>query len=114
MPASSPAKAARGYVFPDTPVSFAPLRWVDAQGKLAIGKLTLADGRQYDNLRMSAALDTGRLQVPDFSAALFGGTLAGSIVIDAAQADATALTLRLDGKGMSLGAILTAAVIRGR
>ena len=109
VPASSPAKAARGYVFPDTPVSFAPLRWVDAQGKLAIGKLTLADGRQYDNLRMSAALDTGRLQVPDLSASLLGGALAGSIVVDAAQADATALTLRLEGKGMSLGAILTAA-----
>ena len=112
LPVSTPAaapKASRVYVFPDTPVSFAPLRWVDAQGKLAIGKLTLADGQQYDNLRMQLALDGGRLDMPSFSAALFGGTLAGSVSIDASQPDVSAVALRLDGKGLSLGGILAAA-----
>ena len=35
--------------FPDTPVIFAPLRWADAEGKLAIDSLTLADGREIDD-----------------------------------------------------------------
>jgi uncharacterized protein involved in outer membrane biogenesis len=102
-------KSGRNYLIPDTPVSFAPLRWIDAEGKLAIGKLLAASGRQYDNVRMQFALHDGRLDLRNFSLGAFGGVLTGSIVVDASRADATALSVNVDGKGLSLGALLAAA-----
>lgn len=107
-PASVP-KPARTYVFPDTPVSFAPLRWADVQGALAIGRLTLANGQQYGDLRMRLDVDNGRLDVPVLAVAAFGGTMNAAVSIDASKSDDAALSLRLDGKGLSLGALLAAA-----
>lgn len=113
LPASAPSApppkpVARDWVFPETPVSFAPLRWADAQGKLAIAKLTLRDGRAYDDLRLRFVVDNGRLDVPDFSVAAFGGTLAGSVAVDATRAGASSISLNVEGKGLSLGEVLTA------
>jgi len=112
IPASAPASAPKpshAYVFPDSPVSFAPLRWADVQGGLAVGRLTLANGQQYGDLRVHFNVDGGRLEVPMFAVAAFGGTLNGTVGIDASKSDDAALTLRLDGKGLSLGALLAAA-----
>lgn len=102
-------KAAHHYMFPDTPVDFALLRLVDAQGALAVARLTLADGRQFENLRVQFTLDDGRLDVPSLSVAMMGGTASGAITVDASHPGSTALTLRMDGKGLSLEAILAAA-----
>ena len=113
IPASAPASAppsvpqpAHAYVFPDSPVSFAPLRWADVQGAFAIGRLTLASGQQYGDLRVHFNVDDGRLDVPMFAVAAFGGALNGTLGIDASRSDDAALSLRLDGKGLSLGALL--------
>ena len=107
-PASTAAKAGSNFLFPDVPIDFAGLRLVDAQGTLAVGRLTLADDRQFDNLRMQIALDGGRLAVSNFSVATLGGTIAGGFTIDAVAPGSTALTLELDGRGLTLGAILAA------
>ena len=112
IPASaqgSAPKPARAFVFPDSPVSFAPLRWADIQGALAIGRLTLASGQQYADLRVRMTVDGGRLDVPMLSVAAFGGTINAAASIDAGKSDDAALSLRIDGKGLSLGALLAAA-----
>lgn len=107
---SAPApRPTRHYLVPDTPVEFGPLRLVDAQGALAIGRLTLADGRQFDDLKMQFMLGDGRLDVGSFAVALMGGTATGAATVDASRPGTTALTLRMEGKGLSLGAILAAA-----
>ena len=108
-----PAKPARAGAIPDTPLDFGPLLWVDAQGTLAVGKFTLANGRHYDNVRVQLALDGGRLEVPNFSLGMMGGTASGTLTVDARAADRTTVTARVDGTALQLGAIL-AAVDRPR
>lgn len=107
--AATPAKAPRNHVFPDTPMSFAPLRWADAQGKLSVGKLSLASGQQYDNVRAALTIAGGRLDVHDFSVGAMGGTVSGNLMIDASASDDAPVTLRVDGKGLALGALLAVA-----
>ncbi|MFO1323776.1 MAG: AsmA family protein [Burkholderiales bacterium] len=108
-PAASTAPTTRAFVIPDAPVDFEPLRWADARGTLAVGRLTLAGGRVIDNLRVKLKLDGSRLDVESFSLKELGGTLSGSFTVDARDAGRTALSARIDGKGLSFGAILAAA-----
>jgi len=107
-PPPTPAKSGRRYLFPDAPIALAPLGIVDAQGVLALGKLILPNGHQYDSLRMQFTLDGGRLDVQNFSAAQFGGTIAGGLVLDASKPESAALHVQAEGKGLALGAILAA------
>ncbi len=107
-PSGTRANSGSHYLFPDVPIALAPLRIVDAQGALALGKLILPNGRQYDNLHMQFTLAAGRLDVASFSVAQFGGTIAGGLVLDASKAESVALHVHAEGKGLSLGAILAA------
>ena len=108
-PAALPATKSPSWIFPDVPVDFALLRAVDAQGALAIGKLTLGGGRTLDSLRAQLVLDAGTLDVTEFSAAAWGGTLAGNFRVGASQPGSTDLSVRLDGKGLTAGALMAAA-----
>lgn len=105
--AAAPAHASP-WLFPDTPVDFAALRIVDADGTLAIGRLQLADGRQLNNVRASIALAAGRLDVKNFEIAIFGGKLAGNVHVDARTAGHEALALHASGTGFELAALLAA------
>ncbi len=110
--AKAPAGAAKTpsrFVFPETPVDFAPLRLVDARGSLHVGRLMLAGGRPLDNLRLQLALNGGRLEISPFSAAIYGGTVTGSVTIDASRAGTSTVALAVAGKGLDLGALLAAA-----
>lgn len=107
-PTSAPAKSGRAWLIPDTRVDFAPLRLVDAQGRIALGRLTLPGGRTYEKLQVALALDAGRLDVSSFSVAALGGTVAGTFTVDATRPDRAALRVHLDGRGMAIGAILAA------
>lgn len=107
-PAPVQAKGGHVWLIPDTPADLAPLRLVDAQGALAVGKLTLPDGRQYDNLRIALALAAGRLDVTSVSVATLGGTVHGSLTVDAARAGAASLRVKLEGRGLAAGALLAA------
>lgn len=104
-PAASQA-AAR--LFPDTPIDFAPLRMADASGRLAVDRLTLADGRDLGRVRAQILLVDRKLDVTNLEVGLFGGTLAGSVTVDARSSPAATIVTRLDGRAMSLGAILAA------
>lgn len=106
--AAPPPKSGRAYVIPDVPVSFAPLRAIDAQGSLRLERLTLPDGRALERPRAKFSLDGGRLAVSDFAVGVLGGTLAGSAVVDATRPERPALSVDLTGKGMALGEILKA------
>jgi uncharacterized protein involved in outer membrane biogenesis len=105
-PATAPVQSGHRYLFPDTAINFAPLRVADAQGALALGKLTLPNGRQYEDLHMQFTLADGRLDVVHFSVGQLGGTVAGGLVLDARRPDSVAVHLRAEGKGLALGAIL--------
>ncbi|MFO1305552.1 MAG: AsmA family protein [Burkholderiales bacterium] len=106
---AAPAKApARAWMIPDTAVSFAPLHVADADGKLAIGKLTLANGRSYNDVQLALTNADGRLDVSRFSAGAFGGTVQGSLAVDASGRNAPSLKLNLEGSGLALGALLAA------
>ena len=104
---AAPAVAGKSRMFPDTPVDFSILRVVDADGRIAVGKLRLADGREFSNVKVQLSLVAGRLDVADFEAAALGGSLAGRVLIDAATAANPSLQVRINGNGLDLGAILT-------
>lgn len=111
VPSAAPptGRPARAYLIPDVPVSFAPLRLADVDGKVAVERLTLPDGREGGALRARVVLTNGKLDVSDLALALFGGTLAGSFTIDARDPASTGVVTRLEGRAMSLGAILAAS-----
>jgi uncharacterized protein involved in outer membrane biogenesis len=58
---------------------------------------------------MHFTVDGGRLEMNEFSVAAFGGTFAGTASIDASRSDDAQVALRMEGKGLSLGALLAAA-----
>jgi uncharacterized protein involved in outer membrane biogenesis len=103
-----PAKAAGAWIIPDTPVSFAPLRLVDADGKLAIGMLTLAGGQTLRDVRLAFTIADAKLAVSSFSLGAFGGTISGSGSVDASRGDAPALVVNVNGNGLTLGDLLAA------
>ncbi len=115
-----PAKAAAAtrtaahskYLFSEEPVDLSALKDFDAEGEIAIGTLTLADGRRLDQVRVRLMLANGRLEVPVLQASLFGGTLNGRVQLDAARAPDAALTLHAEAQNLDLGALLAAAGVK--
>ena len=97
------------WLFPDTPVDFAPLRMMDAEGTLTVGHLQLASGQQFNNVRAAIVLAAGNLDVKNFELALFGGKLAGNVHVDARIAGHEALAVHAGGTGFDLAALLSAA-----
>lgn len=106
--APPPDRPARAYLIPDTPVSFAPLRLADADGKLAVERLTLPGGGDGGALRARIVLVNGKLDVSDLTLAFFGGTLAGGFTVNAHDPASTSLVTRLEGRALSLGALMAA------
>ena len=100
-----------GRIFLSTPVPLAGLHALDAKGDLAIGKLTLRDGRTIANARAKLDLAGGRLEVSEFGGDLLGGTARGRLTVDARNAQNPQLSLRLDGRGFDLAALMAAAGI---
>jgi uncharacterized protein involved in outer membrane biogenesis len=105
---AAPAK----YVFSEEPLNVAALKAIDAEGEIAIGTLTLADGEHLDKVHIKLVLVNGRLDVPVLQAGLFGGTLTGRLQIDATRAPDTTLTLHVEGQNLELGAVLAAAGVK--
>jgi len=110
--AAAKATAHSKYLFSEEPVDLAGLKDVDAEGEIAIGTLTLAEGRRLDQVHVKLMLSNGRLEVPVLQASLFGGTLAGRIELDAARAPDAALTVHAEAQNLDLGALLAAAGVK--
>jgi uncharacterized protein involved in outer membrane biogenesis len=111
-PAAKPAAARAGssrYVFSDAAVSFDALRATNANGEVTIGRLELADGRTLDRVHARFAMRDGRLDVPALQATAYGGTLSGSLAVDARRGRAPEIALRVEGRELDLAALLAAA-----
>ena len=94
--------------FADVEVSFGPLAAIDAEGSLGVQRLVLPDGQAVENFRVALVLANSRLDVPSVQGEMLGGSLAGRLTIDAARQGDTALSVHLNGNGLSLGAMLAA------
>lgn len=103
-------KAARPtHIFTDDPVSFAALRSVDVDGDVSIGELRLRDGGRLEQLRARFTVKDGRLDAPDVTASMYGGTVRSTLTIDASRAAEPTLALSVDAKGLDLAALFAAA-----
>jgi AsmA family protein len=116
--AAAPAtkKAAAGgasahSMFSDAPVSFDAVRKNNGSGEITIAKLVLEDGRVLERVRLPFTINDGKLEVTGFQAAAFGGTLSGTLAVDA-RATVPAIALRLDGHQLDLGPLLAAAGVK--
>jgi uncharacterized protein involved in outer membrane biogenesis len=106
------AAARSKYVFAEEPVDLAALKDVDVEGEITIGTLTLTQGRRLDQVHVKLALANGKLDVPVLQAAVFGGTLAGHLQIDATRAPDAALSLHAEAQNLELGALLATAGVK--
>ena len=108
VPAAKPAASGRSthFVFSDAPVPFDALRAHDANGDMTIDRLILAGGRVLNRVRARFSLRDGKLDAPRCRPAAYGGTITGSVAIDATRGEAPAIALRLEGRGLDLAALL--------
>lgn len=109
--AAKPAAASPGgsqRVFSDVPVSFEALRGRNGTGDIAIDRLVLTGGRKVERLRSRFSLADGKLDASQVQAAGYGGTITGSVSIDA-RTKAPAIAVKLDGRELDLAALLAAA-----
>ena len=51
----------------------------------------------------------GKLEAPVVQVAAYGGSLSGNVAVDATRGRAPAITLRLEGRGLELAALLAMA-----
>ena len=95
---------------PDERIDLAALKGPTVNGKIAIGALTVRRVR-LSNVRAEVKLAGGRLEVSPLSAALYGGTLAGSL---AADANGNRVTLKQAVQGVQVGPLLRDAAQQDR
>ena len=110
-PAPKAAAAGSGgtkLVFSDVPVSFDALKGRNATGEVAIDRLVLPGGQNVDRLRTRFSVAEAKLDAPAVQVAGYGGTIAGSISIDA-RTKVPAVTVKLEGRELDLSALLVAA-----
>jgi hypothetical protein len=107
--ARPPAAGAAHFVFSDTPLPFDALRAHDANGEVTIDRLILPGGRALDRVRARFSLRDARLDAPGVQASTYGGSISGSVAIDATRGRAPTIALRLEGRGLELAALLAAA-----
>lgn len=69
---------------PDTAIPYRLFYSADANVKLSIGQLLLAQGMSAENVRMSAVLKDGRLSIKPLELDFGGGKISASLYVDAA------------------------------
>ena len=89
---SKPAQPAAG----DDNINLSALVGPSVNGTLKIGKLVVR-GLKADDVAATAKLDKGKLDVSSLTAGLYGGKLAGTLSLDAAQGNQIATKLSLAG-----------------
>ena len=105
--AAPAATGAQKYVFTEDPLPFDGLKAADAEIKLNVKRLVLPSGLAFTDLDVSLSLQGGKLVVEPFSAGFSGGTLAGSVSLDAGK-KTPPLAIALNADGIDYGALLTA------
>jgi len=108
--APAPAPSAAGvqrYVFTEDPLPFDGLKAADAKIKLNVKRLVLPNGLAFTELEASLSLQGGKLVLEPFSAGFSGGTVTGSVSLDAGK-KAPALAVKLSIGGIDYGGLLKA------
>ena len=94
-------------IFTEDPLPFDGLKAVDAKIKLNAKRLVLPNGLAFTELEVSLSLQGGKLVLAPFSAGFSGGTLAGSVSLDASK-KTPPLTVKLSAGGIDYGGLLKA------
>ncbi len=108
--APAPAPSAAGvqrYVFTEDPLPFDGLKAADAKIQLNAKRLVLPNGLAFTGLEASLSLQGGKLVIEPFSAGFSGGTVTGSVSLDAGK-KAPALAVKLRAGGIDYGGLLQA------
>ncbi len=105
-PRAKPAKSAR--VFSDAPFPLDALRAMDGAGSLRIDRLVLPNGIPLEGVDVRAKLKGGRLDVQPLGARVGGGTVGGSLAVDAAPGRASSIALDVRGRDIKLGELAAA------
>lgn len=103
--AAGPKKKRAGErVIPDTAIPVAMLRELDAEVQINVSRI-IADSAQLGELNLAAKVANGRLVLLPFRAKLSGGSIVGSLDLDAAG-PTPAMKIDLAVQGLDFGALL--------
>jgi uncharacterized protein involved in outer membrane biogenesis len=104
--AAAPAAAGdQRYVFTEDPLPLEGLKAVDANIKLNAKRLVLPNGLAFTDLDMALSLQGGKLTLDPFSSGFSGGTLTGSVSLDAGKT-ASPLAVKLSAASIDYGGLL--------
>ena len=104
--AAAPAPAGdRRYVFAEDPLPLEGLKAADAKIKLNAKRLALPNGLAFTDLDLALSLQGGKLTLDPFSSGFSGGTLTGSVSLDAGKT-APPLAVKLSAAGIDYGGLL--------
>ncbi len=104
--AAAPAPAGeQRYVFTEEPLPFDGLKAADVKIKLSAKRLVLPNGLAFTELDAALSLKAGKLVLKPFSTGFSGGTLAGSVSLDAGK-KAPPLAVKLSASGIDYGGLL--------
>jgi AsmA family protein len=93
-------------MFPADPLPLSSLRSADAELDLKLDTLVLPNKLALEGLAMHLALAGGRLDVQPLSSRIGGGTMTGSLSLDASAGKTALLTAKADAKAIDLGQVL--------
>ncbi|MEE9210781.1 MAG: AsmA family protein [Kiloniellales bacterium] len=106
--AAAPAPAGeRRTIFTEDPLPFDGLKAADAKIKLNAKRLVLPNGLAFTELEASLSLQGGKLVLEPFSAGFSGGTVTGSVSLDAGK-KAPPLAVKLSADDIDYGGLLKA------
>ena len=104
--AAAPAPAGeQRYLLTEDPLPFDGLKAADAKIELNAKRLVLPNGLAFTELEVSLSLRAGKLVIAPFSAGFAGGTLAGSVSLDAGK-KTPPLAVKLSAGGIDYGGLL--------
>jgi uncharacterized protein involved in outer membrane biogenesis len=107
--ATAPAAGKKGSIFSDERVSFAGLVGADVDGDISIGELKLDDKQKLTDVHARFTVRGAHLDASDLQAKTMGGTMHGSLKVDATNIQAPTLALVGQANGLDLATMLAAA-----
>jgi uncharacterized protein involved in outer membrane biogenesis len=96
------------FLISDRPLPLDALKGADLGGTLAVGELVIDARHPLRAVTLTVNNARGKLDVPAFQASGYGGVLSGRASVDATDANAPAIQLRINGRDLDLGALLAA------
>ncbi|MEE8536274.1 MAG: AsmA family protein, partial [Kiloniellales bacterium] len=103
--AAPAASGEQKYIFTEDPLPLDGLKAADANIKLNVKRLVLASGLAFADLEVALSLQGGKLAIEPFSAGFAGGSLVGSVSLDAGK-KTPPLAVKLSASGIDYGGLL--------